>query len=66
MYFCFVGAKFRYIKQIIIFKVTILCCFRYIALLQDLGMDLVTVLDQLKIQTVVAMGDGAGANIVMQ
>lgn len=34
--------------------------------MQDLGMDLVTVLDQLKIQTVVAMGDGAGANIVMQ
>jgi len=34
--------------------------------MQELGMDLVMVLDQLKVQTVVALGDGAGANIVMQ
>jgi len=34
--------------------------------MQDLGMELVEVLDQLKVKTVVAMGDGAGANIVMR
>jgi len=34
--------------------------------MQDMGLDLVTMLDKLKIQTVVVMGDGAGANIVMQ
>ena len=37
-----------------------------IILSKDMGLDLVTMLDKLKIQTVVAMGDGAGANIVMQ
>ena len=31
---------------------------------QFLGEDLVTVLDQLRIKYVIALGDGAGANIV--
>ena len=31
---------------------------------QDLGLNLVTVLDNLRIQRVVGLGDGAGANII--
>ena len=39
--------------------------FAYPAM-QDLGEDLVTVLDQLRIKYVIAIGDGAGSNIVVR
>jgi hypothetical protein len=32
-------------------------------LLQNLGLNMVTVLDQLRVQQVVVLGEGAGANI---
>jgi hypothetical protein len=44
------------------------CSFSYswhrnVILLQNLGLNMVTVLDQLRVQQVVVLGEGAGANI---